>query len=106
MGIRYHTQQRDHRETEKNLVGEIKYSTKIRKGLVLVIFLVLSILFLTLLSVVCTSSTYAQSGDPLVLTDYLSNPEMARSKAKIDASTIGYVSLSLSPQNISSLPFF
>ena len=79
VGIRYHTQQRDHRETEKNLVGEIKYSTKIRKGLVLVIFLVLSILFLTLLSVLCTSSTYAQSGDPLVLTDYLSNPEMARS---------------------------
>ena len=66
--------------------------------------MILSILSFTLLSVVC-SSTYAQS-DPLVLTDYLSNPEMARSKAKIDASTIGYVSLSLSPQNISSLPFF
>ena len=51
---------------------------------------------LIIIFIAFSSCCDAMTSSPLVLTDYLSNPELARTKAKIDAKTIGYVIDSLS----------
>ena len=42
-------------------------------------------------TVVVVAATAATSREPLIVTDYLDDPALARSKAKIDSEVIGYV---------------
>ena len=82
----------EHRGLSGNCVLLIKQQTL--KMFVLSTIIVLSVIY-------STNANNSQS-DPLVLTDYLSNPELARSKAKIHS--IGYANVFVS-KSISLSPF-